>query len=99
MPTKYTRAQKSLSVREARAQFTTLIDQAFEHGLTSVVTRYDKPVAMIVPIRGSKHLSQLEKKQLALDAAAGIWSDREESATVLARRLRNANNRYEEIFD
>ena len=99
MATNYTIKDKSLSVREARAQFASLINQASELGFASIVTKYNQPVAMIVPITRARPLTRLEKKQQALDRAAGLWRDRKESAVELARTIRNKNDRYEKIFD
>ena len=99
MTDKYSINKKTLSVREARAQFATLINQASELGFASIVTKYNEPVAMIVPISHGEKLTRLEKKQQALDSAAGLWRDRKESAVELARTIRDKNDRYEKIFD
>jgi len=99
MSIKYSVKSKTLSVREARAQFASLINQASELGISSIVTKYNQPIAMIVPLNTGKRLSRTEKKQQVLDAAAGLWSDRKETAQALAQKLRTENERYEKVFD
>ena len=100
MSSEYKRSPTTLSVREARAQFATIISQAAASGTVSIVTKYNTPVAMIVPISTKdRQATEQTKIQKALDAAAGIWADRTESTAAVSARLRNATNRYEKIFD
>lgn len=44
---------KQLSVREARAQFCTLID-AISHGESFVITRHGRKIAGLIPLQDSK---------------------------------------------
>lgn len=62
MAGKYTLSKKIYSIREARAQFSTLVQQSNEYGQPVTIAKYGKPIAQIIPINQDsskvKRLSQ-----------------------------------------
>lgn len=50
MAGKYKLSEKIYSIREARAQFSTLVQQSNEYGQPVTIAKYGKPIAQIIPV-------------------------------------------------
>ena len=79
-----------------RAQFSTVLNQVDQDGESFLITKYDQPVAYIIPFAqlGDRHQFD-SKNQNILNATRGLWKNRSLSSIKLARKLRKQAERYE----
>lgn len=64
-----------VSLKDARQQFSELIDRAALVRESFVVTKFDKPKAMIVPVP-AQFMVKKGRRKLGVTALVGLWKDR-----------------------
>ncbi len=81
---------KSYTVKEARANISSIMDEVSKTGEPVVVTKFGKATVYIAPIYNKKVLS-LEQRKKVIEEVAGMWKDRKD--------LKRRQVRYDKIFD
>jgi len=69
--------QSHLSIKDARDNFSLLIDTAALTGKSFTITKFGRPKAMITPVK-SKISPKPASPNNILKEAKGIWADRED---------------------
>lgn len=87
---------QTISIKDAREQFSDLVNQVAIAKKQFVITKFGKPRAKVVPIDEKK----TKKRFSGLEASFGAWKDRtdiKDSAKWVAKQ-RKKWNRYDKIF-
>ncbi|MBD3365774.1 type II toxin-antitoxin system prevent-host-death family antitoxin [candidate division WWE3 bacterium] len=86
---------QKVSIKDARTNLSSIVEDVSERQKTYVVTKYGKPRALIKPVtyKNLRDPSPKEDKKLkALNSSAGMWKDKDYD-------YKRENSRYENIFD
>lgn len=86
---------KKVSIQKTRENLAEIIDQVAVGGDTFLVTKYNKPKVKIIPYKKKKIA---KKKKQALEAAYGIWKEREDIENGLEYENKMRQERYEKIL-
>ncbi len=94
----------TLTVKQTRDTLAEILDQVDYLGKRFVVKKFGKVKALIIPVTDEKVASQDEQKRKerlkkALDAAAGMWADRDDMADPVAWVNNIRKPRYELNLD
>ena len=87
-------ALQTISIREAREQFSELVNQVAIAKKEFVIAKFRRPVAMLVPV---KKTVKGKIDFSGLDAAFGMWKDRKDmrdSAKWVANLRHKTSSRY-----
>lgn len=85
---------QTVSIREAREQFSELVNQVAVAKREFVIAKFRKPMAMLVPV---KKTIRRKGNFSGLDAAFGMWKDRkdmQDSAKWVAHLRHRMSSRY-----
>ncbi len=84
----------SVSIKETRENLSHLVDQVAIANKKFLITKFNKPKAMIVPISAK---TKTRKSLSGLDATFGMWKDRKNmknSAKWVANQRKQWSSRY-----
>lgn len=87
---------QTVSIREAREQFSELVNQAAIANKRFVITKFGKPKAVIFPFSKQENLILQKARLKALEETFGMWADRtdiKDSAEWVAEKRKNWANR------
>lgn len=88
---------QAVSIREAREQFSDLINQVAIARKEFVITKFGKPRALITQIKLADEDTRMKQRRLALEATFGAWKDRKDikdSAKWVAKLRYRMSSRY-----
>lgn len=86
---------QTVSIREAREQFSDLINQVAIGGKEFVITKFGKPKAILSPVTADEKIFAAREK--AILETAGAWEHRKDikdSAKWVAKLRRRMSSRY-----
>jgi len=94
---------QTLSIREAREQFSELVNQVAIGRKQFVITKFGKPKALITQIKSEGEDIKEKQRRAALELTFGMWKDRKDikdSAKWVAnlRHRMSSRYRYGKIF-
>lgn len=65
---------KEVSLANAKARFSELVDDAEHHGKRTLILRRGKPAAVLVPVEVSSALKRVKRSPAQIDTLLDRWS-------------------------